>query len=62
MELISQRRLAEIVGWARLLRLQRSGWLKPTRRTAHSIQFSLADVRTCWRRLERGEALPPVGG
>jgi hypothetical protein len=58
-DLITQGRLAQILGAARVLKLQRNGWLKPTRRTAHSILFYLADVRACWRRLEAGERLPP---
>jgi hypothetical protein len=57
--LLTQSRVIEILGWARLLRLQRNGWLKPVRRTPHTVLFSPADIRACWRRLERGEKLPP---
>jgi hypothetical protein len=56
--LLTQGRLAELIGWSRLLRLLRAGWLKPTRRTPQAVLFSPADIRACWRRLERGEKLP----
>jgi hypothetical protein len=60
-DLVTQGRLAQIIGWARLLRFQRNGWLAPVRRTPHAVLFSAADVRSCLRRLERGEILPADG-
>jgi hypothetical protein len=57
--LLTQRQLIEVLGWARLLRLMRAGWLAPAQRTPSRVLFRASDVHAALRRLERGEACPP---
>jgi hypothetical protein len=51
--LVSQRRVAEIIGWSRLQRLQNAGWLKPVERSPHSVLFRVSDIHAALSRLER---------
>jgi hypothetical protein len=57
-DLVTQRRLGEIVGTARLQRWLRSGWIAPVERTANHVLFRVSDVRRTLRRAKR-ERCPP---
>jgi hypothetical protein len=56
--LVTQRRLAEIIGWSRLQRLRAAGWLEPVKRSPSRVLFSPRDIHLALSRLER-EACPP---
>jgi hypothetical protein len=55
---ITQHRLAQVLGAARLRRLVRAGWITPVERTPSRVMFRAADVHACLRRLENGEICP----
>src|SRR6516165_10895331 len=59
LRLLTQHRLAQVLGAARLLRFVRAGWLAPAQRTASRVLFRVSDVHAALRRLERGEVCPP---
>jgi hypothetical protein len=56
--LLSQRTVRRVIGQSRLQRLLHAGWLKPVKRTAHSVLFSPRDIHLALSRAER-EACPP---
>jgi hypothetical protein len=51
--LVSQRRVAEIIGWSRLQRLRAAGWLRPARSDARSVLFDPRDIHAALTKLER---------
>ena len=59
LRLLTQHRLAQVLGAARLLRFVRAGWLTPAQRTPSRVLFRVSDVHAALRRLERGEVCPP---
>jgi hypothetical protein len=58
-DLVSQRRVAEVLGAARLKRLARAGWISPAQRSPSRVFYRVSDIHAALRRLERGELCPP---
>jgi hypothetical protein len=56
--LITQHRLAQVLGRSRLERLRHAGWLTPLERRSSQVLFSARDVHRALSKLER-EACPP---
>jgi hypothetical protein len=56
--LLTQHIVQKVIGWSRLLRLVRAGWLKPVESNTRRVLFRVKDVHAALKRLER-EACPP---
>jgi hypothetical protein len=52
LRLLTQHRLAQVLGAASLLRFVRAGWLTPAQRTPSRVLFRLSDVNAALRRLD----------
>jgi hypothetical protein len=57
--LITQRRLAQVLGAARLLRFVHAGWLAPVQRTPSRVLYRVSDIHAVLQKLERGQICPP---
>jgi hypothetical protein len=57
-DLVTQRRLAEIIGQSRLQRLLNAGWLAPAERTPRRVLDRLSDVHKALAKAERSRCPP----